>query len=407
MRILYVVQRYGEGIAGGAEQHTRAFAERMVTRGHRVEVLTTTAASYVDWANEFPPGFSRCNDVGVRRVVVRQPRNGALFGDFNARMMATRHARPLSIQREWMRMQGPDAPGVVPFLKRRAREYDVVVFVTYLYWTAWAGLRACAGSVPTVLHPTAHDEPPLRLSIFDEVLRLPDALAFLTPEEEQIVQARFPGAPGGDVIGIGIDTDRPGKPDRFRSLFGLGDDPYLLYVGRVDPAKGTAELLDYFSQYKRRSPGPLRLVLLGEQVVEFERRPDLVVTGFVDEATRDDALAGTLALVQPSYFESFSMVLTEAFAQGRPALVQGRCAVLAGHAHRSGAAIPYSGFAEFEAALDLLFERQGLATAMGEAGRRYVSREYRWDNVLDRYERLLERVTNRTSDATPAFVPGS
>ena len=325
MRILYVVQRYGEEIAGGAEQHTRAFAERMVGRGHRVEVLTTTAASYVDWAGAFPPGFSRCNEVGVRRVPVRQPRNGNLFGDFNARMVLSRYARPLTMQREWMRMEGPEAPELVRFLRRRARDYDVVVFITYLYWTAWAGLQACAGSVPTVLHPTAHDEPPLRLSIFDEVLRLPDALAFLTPEEEQIVQARFPGAPGGDVIGIGIDTDRPGQPDRFRARFGLGDAPYLLYVGRVDPAKGAAELLDFFDHYKQRNPGPLRLVLLGEQVVEFERRSDLVVTDFVDEATRDDALAGMLALVQPSYFESFSLVLNEAFAQGRPALVQGRC----------------------------------------------------------------------------------
>jgi glycosyltransferase involved in cell wall biosynthesis len=424
MHILYVVQRYGEEIAGGSEQHTRAFAERMVTRGHRVEVLTTTAASYVDWANEFPPGFSRCNEVGVRRVQVGQPRNGALFGDLNARMVLSRYSRPLSIQREWMRMQGPDAPGIVPFLRRRARDYDVVIFITYLYWTAWAGLRACAGSVPTILHPTAHDEPPLRMSIFDEVLRLPDALAFLTPEEQQIVDARFPGAPRGDVIGIGIDTSRPGRPERFRARFGLGDAPYLLYVGRVDPAKGAAELLDYFDHYKRRNPGPLRLVLLGEQVVEFERRSDVVVTDFVDGTTRDDALAGTLALVQPSYFESFSLVLNEAFAQGRPALVQGRCTVLAGHAHRSGAAIPYSGFAEFEAALDLLLERPGLADEMGEAGRQYVTRDYQWETVLDRYEQLLERVTNvrrpvqgreqlRTarrrngSDATPASAPRS
>lgn len=400
MRILYVVQRYGEEIAGGSEQHTRAFAERMVGRGHRVEVLTTTAVSYVDWSGAFPPGFSRCNEVGVRRVPVRQPRDGNLFGDFNSRMVLSRYARPLTMQREWMRMEGPDAPELVGFLRRRARDYDVVVFITYLYWTAWAGLQACAGSVPTILHPTAHDEPPLRFSIFDEVLRLPDALAFLTPEEEEIVQARFPGAPGGDVIGIGIDTQRPGRPDRFRARFGLGDAPYLLYVGRVDPSKGAAELLDYFDHYKQRNPGPLRLVLLGEQVVEFERRSDLVVTNFVDEATRDDALAGMLALVQPSYFESFSLVLNEAFAQGRPALVQGRCAVLAGHAHRSGAAIPYSGFAEFEAALDLLLERRGLADAMGEAGRAYVTREYQWEHVLDRYERLLERVTNRQSSST-------
>jgi len=392
MRILYVVQRYGEDIAGGSEQHARAFAERLAARGHRVEVLTTTAVSYVDWANALTPGLSRCNGVAVRRVPVRQVRNGSLFGDFNARMVNARHARPLSIQREWMRMQGPDAPEVASFLRRRASDYDLVVFITYLYWTAWAGLQACAGAVPTVLHPTAHDEPPLRLSIFDEVLRLPDALAFLTPEEAEVVRARFPAAPGGEVVGIGIDTDRPGEPDRFRARFGLGDAPYLLYVGRVDPAKGAAELLDFFDAYKRRNPGALRLVLLGEQIVEY-KVPDLVVTGFVDEATRDDALAGMLALVQPSYFESFSLVLNEAFAQGRPALVQGRCAVLAGHARRSGAAIPYSGFAQFEAAVDVFLERGQVADAMGAAGRRYVTREYRWETVLDRYERFLEAVT--------------
>ena len=43
MRVLYVVQRYGEEIAGGAEQHTRAFAERLAGRGHNVTVLTTCA----------------------------------------------------------------------------------------------------------------------------------------------------------------------------------------------------------------------------------------------------------------------------------------------------------------------------------------------------------------------------
>jgi glycosyltransferase involved in cell wall biosynthesis len=99
-----------------------------------------------------------------------------------------------------------------------------------------------------------------------------------------------------------------------------------------------------------------------------------------------------LALVHPSYFESFAMVLTEAFAQRRPALVQGRCAVLNGHAHRSGAALPYSGFVEFEAAVDALRDTPGLADALGRAGRRYVEREYDWDVVMARYERVLARV---------------
>ena len=56
MRLLYVVQRYGETIAGGAEQHCREMAERMARRGHEVEVATTCAQSYVDWADAYEPG---------------------------------------------------------------------------------------------------------------------------------------------------------------------------------------------------------------------------------------------------------------------------------------------------------------------------------------------------------------
>jgi len=92
-------------------------------------------------------------------------------------------------------------------------------------------------------------------------------------------------------------------------------------------------------------------------------------------------------------------VLTEVFAQRRPALVQKRCTVLDGHAHRSGGAIPYSGFAEFEAAVDLLRTSPELADEMGAAGRRYVEQEYDWNVVMPRYERVLERVA---SPAVPA-----
>ncbi len=397
MRVLYVVQRYGEDIAGGAEQHARAFAEQLVERGHRVTALTTCASSYVDWGNTFPKGWSKINGVSVYRTPVKRARNPHLFARFNSRISGTQGLRPLSLQREWMEMQGPHAPEIAPWIRRHAREYDVVVFITYLYWSTWAGLRECAGVVPTLLHSTAHDEPPLRLSIFEEVLRAPDELVFLTPEEGDLVHERFPGSPPGEVIGIGMDTAHPGDVDAVRQRFALGTDPYLLYVGRVDPAKGAAELIDYFVGYKQRNPnaggaGDLRLVLLGEKLIDVPDRPDITVTGFVDEPTRNGALAGALALVHPSYFESFAMVLTEAFAQSRPALVQGRCEVLRGHAQRSGGAIPYSGYIEFEAAVDALVSNPDLADALGRSGRSYVEREYDWGVVMDRYERVLARV---------------
>jgi glycosyltransferase involved in cell wall biosynthesis len=289
-----------------------------------------------------------------------------------------------------MREQGPWSPDLTTWIGHNARRFDCVVCCTYLYWTTWATLETLRGQVPIVLHPAVHDEPPLRLSLFDAAFRIPDAFALFTPEEADVIKARFRFDPPGAVVGIGVEAGT-GDGARFRARYGLGDAPYLLYVGRIDPGKGALVLVDMFRAYKERHADDLRLVMVGDDLMKLPERDDMLVTGFVDYQTRDDALAGAFALAQPSFFESFSMILTEAFAIGRPALVEGRCAVLRGHAERSGAALPYENFGEFEAALELLLADAALADAMGAAGRAYVEREYTWDVVLDRYEALLAR----------------
>src|SRR4051812_31793158 len=100
MRLLYVVQRYGETIAGGAEQACRELAEHMSARGHGVEVATTCAQSYVDWADSYPAGTSELNGVVVHRFPVPRPRDFDRFGALNARMATDRNTRPLPVQRE-------------------------------------------------------------------------------------------------------------------------------------------------------------------------------------------------------------------------------------------------------------------------------------------------------------------
>ncbi len=401
MRLCYVVQRYGAMIAGGAEQHCREMAERMAARGHDVEVVTTCAESYVDWANAFPAGHTEESGVAVHRLPVARPRNNLLFNELNRRMVTGHGARPLHVQREWMHMQGPDVPDLRWWLRRNASRFDCVICFTYLYATTRDALEAVRGVVPVVLHPTVHDEPPLRLSIFDAIFRSPDAFAFSTPEEIDLIRERFGFGPRGDVIGIGVQLPSPPELS-FREAYGLGPAPFLLYVGRIDEGKGAGQLCDFFAAYKDRRPGSdLKLVFLGDPLMRVPVRDDIVVTGFVDYAVRDAAFADATVFVQPSFFESFSMVLTEAFAHGVPALVQGRCAVLRGHAARSGAAIPYEQFAEFDVALDMLLADPALVAEMGRAGRRYVEREYVWDVVLDRYETLIERTVERAGRSVP------
>src|SRR5207302_1791737 len=95
MRLLFVVQRYGTDVHGGAETGCRTYAEEMAKRGHAVDVLTSCAASYVDWANVHPVGASELNGVTVRRLPVDRVRELDLFGPLNGRAVYGRKPAPL------------------------------------------------------------------------------------------------------------------------------------------------------------------------------------------------------------------------------------------------------------------------------------------------------------------------
>jgi glycosyltransferase involved in cell wall biosynthesis len=298
---------------------------------------------------------------------------------------------PLHLQRTWMNAQGPYAPALAEWLRAHAGEFDVIDFFTYLYWTTWAGLPAAAPHTTTLLHPCAHDEPPLYLPMYSELVRRADGIGTFVEEEAALLERRFHLKAPTAVHGIGIefhsDTPRATAPT---------ERPYLLSVGRVDPHKGSTELFDYFVTYKARNPGPLALVVVGDPVLPLDAHPDVISTGFVDEDTKRAAMLHSLALVHPSYFESFSLVLCEAWVERAPAVVQARCDVLVGQARRSGGAIPYSGFAEFEAAVDRIWSDAELRQRMGDAGHRYVKSNYQWDDVLDRYEAFVRSVLSRS-----------
>ena len=398
MRLLFVVQRYGVEVAGGAEAHCRMFAERLSERGHDVGVLTSCARDYDTWADVYPVGAESLHGVDVHRLPVVAPRDPARFDAVSRRIAASRRPDPV-VEDAWMFEQGPTLAGFGPELRRLAAEHDVVIFFTYLYGTTVMGLRELGGLTPSILHPTAHEEWPLRLpsirASFDRV----DGLAVSTPEERDLVELRFRPTVPHEVIGIGFEPPvfRPGGTDRFRERFGLGDAPYVLCLGRVDPNKGSGEAIAFMDEFRRRHDRDVTLVMCGADMMGIDERPGLIVTGFVDDDERWSALQGAAVVVQPSRQESFGMTLAEAWLARRPVLVQSACDVTAGLARRSGGGLAYGAYSSFDAALGLLLDRPDLADALGANGERHVRETYSWDAVLGRYEELLERVRLRSS----------
>ena len=391
MKLLYVVQRYGDDIVGGSEAACRQFAEALTDAGHSVEVITSCARSYVTWEDSYEEGTTNINGVLVHRLSVTEPRKPERFGPTDQWLMSE-NSSPLRFEHErWARIMGPDIHGFRTWMIDNADRFDAAIFMTYLYSTATSGIPAIAGRIPIVFQPTAHDEPPLRIPLFEATFRLADAFMFFTPEERTVVAERFRIDPVGKVVGIGIEMNPPcSNPSEFLDLFGLENAPYLIYVGRLDPMKGVKQLCDFFVELKKQYPSSLKLVLAGDPMVELPEHEDIVITGFLEESMKHAAIKGSLALVQSSFFESFSIVLCEAWVQKRPALVQGASTVLRGQAMRSNGAIPYEGYAEFEQAVMMLFEDPNLANEMGVSGRAYVEQQYEWNNVVRNVESTLE-----------------
>jgi glycosyltransferase involved in cell wall biosynthesis len=123
--------------------------------------------------------------------------------------------------------------------------------------------------------------------------------------------------------------------------------------------------------------------------------PDIVVTGTVSEEDKWDILAGADALVTPSAYESFSLVLLEAWTLGIPVVVNASCAATMEHCRRSGGGLWFGSYRTFEVTLERLVRDEELRTVLGANGRRYTARYYRWPSIIDRYTRFLEAVAER------------
>jgi glycosyltransferase involved in cell wall biosynthesis len=429
MKIALIVQRYGTEVLGGSEHLCRLMAERLAAL-HEVDVLTTCARDYVTWKNEYQEGSDRIRGVTVRRFANAGTRDLDSFNRYSEWIYSNAHTR--ADEMEWLKQQGPWCPPLIDYLRRNQQQYDVLVFFTYLYAPTVLGLEVNPGK--SVLVSTAHDEPAIRLEIFKEVFSRPAALCYLTDSERRFVQAVFPDRPLiEDVVGVGIDIPpqqpyprMPAVPEEDGVTSGEGErdqpsaaeedvpsefpshlltrgavfrrrhrmyGPIVLFGGRIDPGKGCEELIEYFSSYVKEG-GEATLALMGVKLMALPEEPFIRFAGLLSDRERVQALEAATVVVCPSPYESLSLVALEAMAVGTPVLANARSTVLVEHCINGNGGLYYADRDEFVECLTLLVGDARLRAALGRSGRDYVRRNYRWDVVLGKYDRIFAKVRN-------------
>ena len=131
---------------------------------------------------------------------------------------------------------------------------------------------------------------------------------------------------------------------------------------------------------------------MGVKLMSLPEEPFIRFAGLLSDRERMQALEAATVVVVPSPFESLSLLALEAFAVGTPVLVNARSEVLTEHCLQSNAGLFYADQDEFVECLSLLVGDAKLRAAMGQNGREYVRRNYRWDVVMAKYDRTFAKI---------------
>ena len=292
-----------------------------------------------------------------------------------------------------------------PKLRALMEGVDVVHSIAggYLGWTAQAVARELG--IPFVVtpyvHPGQHGDDADSVAYYQ---RSDAVFALLETDRELLADL---GVPRELIHLYGVVPLLPETADGlgFRERRGLGDDPIVLFVGRMVEYKGITAVRDAARDVWRTTPNA-QFVFIGP--VSEEMKADLSafddrmhVLGFVSAQEKADAYDASTVFCMPSKFEILPAVYLEAWSYGKP--------VIGGPAHglrdliegnEAGVVADQSG-ASVADALTRLLASSSLRAEMGRNGQQLVAERYSLDALTGILETVYASLGTEPAPAAP------
>ncbi len=414
MRIVYVTPHY-RPVVGGAELHVQALAEHHAARGHAVTVFTLRTSNAATGAVD--PSLPVQEDVGGVRVIRFEP-DQALRARWD-RLMRVRGAWRLS--RALLSPAQITALSEGPWVTGHVRRVlwsrpDVITTVNWgfaefvlPFYLARRLVRTPLVGMPLLHTEIAWTDSPATA----DLIAGSDAILANTQHEVDFCVARGFPEERMYVCGAGCEPDDFVAPDgrRVRARYGLGDDPVVGYVGRMQVDKGVPLLVEAMRAVWRSHPRA-RLLLAGRDVpsATYDHDAFQAALGALDPAERarvvhvDGFPAADKASIfaacdiyaMSSISDSFGQTYLEAWLCGRPVIGAGIPAVsyVIDHGVDGLLVAPRSAPALTAAIVELLDDPRR-RDAMGAAGGVKARTRFAWPIVTDRVEAAYRAIVDR------------
>ena len=201
------------------------------------------------------------------------------------------------------------------------------------------------------------------------------------------------------VIHNFLPKSRGSEPETFRFL--SDDVCYIVGMGRLEPEKGFDRLIKAFQLVERDCPG-WKLLIVGEGSLRTELTRLVASLGLEDRIELPGRVSNPRTLFRQcdlfglsSESEGFGLVLVEAMSAGLPVISFdcdfGPRDIITSNV--SGILVPPGDVPALSRAIGRLVKDGALRARLARAGLESVSR-FAPDEILDRWEALLRRVTN-------------
>lgn len=394
-KIGIIIPWYGVDARGGAETEANMLAHAFIGCGYEIEVLTTCVKSAAEdrGLNQLKSGVKDENGVTVRRFLVDK-RNVALFQESNTRIY---NGKKISRADELDYCQNDiNSIEMYEYIFKHKTEYETFIIMPYLYGVCINSAKYCAGNYYVM--PCMHDENYAHMMSVKSFLRDARGVFCLSyPEKELICKLHDVSKERIHVTGAIVDNSWDSRIDEnsFRKKYQI-EGRYILYAGRKDEGKKAYQLKDFFIRFMRNSGiKDLQLVYIGGGDLEIpeEYRGAILDLGFVSSEDKYNAMAGAMVLCNPSYYESFSIVIMESWLAKRPVLVSTHCEVTKDFVKRTNGGLYFDNYPEFEECLNYFMNNVEVANEMALSGREFVKRHFAPEIVVNKIVKTI--VENR------------
>jgi len=382
-KIAVVVPRFGASVKGGAEVAIWKLVHHLAEE-FDFTILTSTNLDSYSLEPTCGEGEYRMNNITVVRFhfEFNLTKIEKILGKMSKRYLVLPEEEKLFFKNFGF------STGLLNYLEVHAGKFDLILVSPYLFGNS----VFCCLRYPekTVLIPCLHDEVFAELELVKLAFDLAKGFIFYSEPEKELALRLF-NVDNFSVVGIPVGDESEDLSEK--NINEIYAQPYVVYLGRKDYAKGLGLLIEQYLAFKQLFNSNLGLKVAGPRLKDipknFKELSLIEQLDDVDEQEKKNLLRQAVALIQPSQLESFSLVLMESWLAKTPVIVNAFSPVTAHFVEKSRGGFIVANFLQFCQALNLLLRSKELNLLLGENGFKFVRENFQADLIVQKFKQAL------------------